>query len=52
MRGVGYPSNVPSSRRRMNQSLSDLYRANAISYEEALAHSSEPSELERLLRSV
>jgi twitching motility protein PilT len=38
--------------RTMNQSLSDLYRANQISYEEALAHSSEPTELERLLRST
>ena len=37
--------------RTMNQSLSDLYRANQISYEEALAHSSDPAELERLLRS-
>ena len=38
--------------RTMNQSLSDLYRANEISYEEALAHSSDPGELERLLRST
>jgi twitching motility protein PilT len=37
--------------RTMNQSLSDIYRGNQISYEEALAHSSEPAELERLLRS-
>lgn len=37
--------------RTMNQSLSDLYRANQISYEEALSHSSDPAELERLLRS-
>ncbi|MBM4014832.1 MAG: type IV pilus twitching motility protein PilT [Planctomycetes bacterium] len=38
--------------RTMNQSLSDLYRANEISYEEALAHSSDQGELERLLRST
>jgi twitching motility protein PilT len=38
--------------RTMNQSLADLYRANEISYEEALAHSTDPSELERLLRST
>ena len=37
--------------RTMNQSLADLYRANEISYEEALAHSTDPTELERLLRS-
>ncbi|MSR45952.1 MAG: type IV pilus twitching motility protein PilT [Planctomycetes bacterium] len=36
--------------RTMNQSLSDLYRANEICYEDALAHSTDPGELERLLR--
>ncbi len=38
--------------RTMNQSLADLYRANHISYEEAISHSVEPAELERLLRST
>ncbi len=37
--------------RTMNQSLADLYRGNHVSYEEALAHSADPAELERLLRS-
>jgi len=34
----------------MNQSLADLYRMNQITFEEAMAHSNEPTELERLLR--
>ena len=34
----------------MNQSLADLYRANQISFEEAMSHSYDPTELERLLR--
>jgi twitching motility protein PilT len=34
----------------MNASLADLYRGNQISYEEALAHSGDPLELERLIR--
>jgi len=38
--------------RTMNASLSDLYRANQITYDEALARSSDPAELERLIRSV
>ena len=38
--------------RTMNQSLADLYRANQISYEEALSHSTAPSELARLIRST
>jgi twitching motility protein PilT len=36
----------------MNASLADLYRANQIGYEEALAHSGDPAELERLIRSI
>ena len=36
--------------RTMNQSLADLYRSNQVSFEEAMAHSMEPAELERLLR--
>ena len=36
--------------RTMNQSLGELYRSNSISFEEAMAHSLEPAELERLLR--
>jgi twitching motility protein PilT len=38
--------------RTMNQALSDLYRGNHISFEEALCHSGDPAELERLLRST
>jgi len=38
--------------RTMNAFLSDLYRANMITYDEALARSGDPAELERLIRSV
>ena len=34
----------------MNQSLADLYRANQISFDTAMNHSTQPAELERLLR--
>ncbi len=34
--------------RTMNQSLFELYRANAITFEEALEHSSDPEELKRI----
>jgi twitching motility protein PilT len=34
----------------MNQSLFDLYRANAVSFDEALSASSDPSEFQRLLQ--
>ena len=33
-----------------NQSLGELYRSNIISFDEAMAHSVEPAELERVIR--
>ncbi len=36
----------------MNQSLADLYRSSQISFEDAISHSFDPGELERILRST
>ena len=36
--------------RTMNQSLGELYRSSTISFDEAMAHSLEPAELERVIR--
>ncbi|MEW6741157.1 MAG: type IV pilus twitching motility protein PilT [Planctomycetota bacterium] len=38
--------------RTMNQSLAELYRSHQISYEDALGHSGEPDELQRLFHTV